>query len=93
MNVFIGGSDRNEAEEAKDRKERSIVEDVVCGISEERYRVLENRTDAQDCCCLDHKCLVFRENVFNSIILEHHPNTKNTRNRYTKLHLNFLKRY
>jgi hypothetical protein len=46
---------------------------VVCAISEERYSVLEDRTDAQDRCWTDNKCLVLGESMFDTIILEHSP--------------------
>jgi hypothetical protein len=62
-----------EEEHAKDRAETAIVEDMVCAISEERDSFFEDRTDAQNCCWFDNKCLVFGESMFDPIILEHYP--------------------
>jgi hypothetical protein len=61
-----------EKKHTNDRTETSIVEDLVCAIREERDSFFEDRTDAQNCCRLDNKCLVFGESVFDTIILEHH---------------------
>jgi hypothetical protein len=44
-------------------------------VSEERRPLLENGTDAQDCCRPHNKRLLFGDRVFDTIILEHHPNT------------------
>jgi hypothetical protein len=68
----MGGTDDYEEEQAKDRKETSIVEDVVCAVSEERHTVLEDGTDAQDRCRPNNKRLVFGESVLDTMILEHY---------------------
>jgi hypothetical protein len=45
---------------------------MECPISEERDTFFKNGTDAQDRCRSGNKCVVLRESLFNSIILEHY---------------------
>jgi IS1 family transposase len=70
-------------ERNRQKKEISIVEEVECATFKKRHSFFENRTDAQNRCCSDNKCLVlgrlslilfhiFRSSCFSSHFFELH---------------------